>query len=321
MAIGTTAALVGGSVLSGAMASSSANRASDAQTDAANDATELQREIYYNDIDRAQPFYDSGVNALAAYNYELGLGPRPGMVAANTPATPGQTNALAQPAQQAMTPGPFGVDLPEGFRAQGTNEAGTWRLIGPNGTADVSDVQSMRMALMAMGAPQAMPQQATTEAAAATAAPGQGFEYRGFQETPGFRFAVGEAESAINANAAATGRRFSGATLNALQNNRLGMANQEYGTWLNRVGGQAGQGAQITGQIANLGQNFGAQAGQNMLNAGNARASGYMGQNNAFQGMLGNFANIFGMQQAGMFRGGGMPNAFAANPLSGGGLY
>ena len=64
---------LGGALLQGA----SANKAAKAQTRAADQQVQLYRDIYNDTTERFQPFYDSGTNALAAYNYELGIGPRP----------------------------------------------------------------------------------------------------------------------------------------------------------------------------------------------------------------------------------------------------
>jgi hypothetical protein len=90
-----TAAIVGSSLV-GAAASASAGRSqaraaergADAQVEAARIASEsqeriadrqigLSREVYDDQTQRFAPFLDSGTNALAAYQYEMGLGPRP----------------------------------------------------------------------------------------------------------------------------------------------------------------------------------------------------------------------------------------------------
>lgn len=139
-----------------------------------------------------------------------------------------------------------------------------------------------------------------------------------FEATPGFRYGLDQAQEAINRQAAARGMRYGGATLNALATDAQGRQNQEYGNYINRLQSLAGGGQTATQQQIGAGQNFANAFGQNALAAGQARASGYMGQNNAFQGMMGNFANIYGMASSGMFGGGS--NMFANNPLSVGGL-
>lgn len=69
--------MIGASVGSAAVGAVGASRAAKAQTNAANAQINEQRET--RDIIRAdlQPFRDAGGNALAAYQFELGLGPRP----------------------------------------------------------------------------------------------------------------------------------------------------------------------------------------------------------------------------------------------------
>lgn len=66
-----------GSVLGGGIQAMGARSAARAQTDAANRQLALQREVY--DTQRADfaPYVDAGGNALAALNFEYGLGGRP----------------------------------------------------------------------------------------------------------------------------------------------------------------------------------------------------------------------------------------------------
>lgn len=68
------AAAIGGSALLGAY---SASKSAEAQTNAANNDLALQREIYDDTSQKFQPYLESGNNALAGYNYELGMGERP----------------------------------------------------------------------------------------------------------------------------------------------------------------------------------------------------------------------------------------------------
>lgn len=73
MAIG---AAIGG-VASSLIGASSANKAARAQTNAANQQMQIAREQFDTTRADLQPFRDAGGNALAAYNFELGLGARP----------------------------------------------------------------------------------------------------------------------------------------------------------------------------------------------------------------------------------------------------
>lgn len=77
MAIGTGLALLGGSVASGVLGASSANKAAKAQEAAANRDIEFQKET--RDLIRADldPYRMSGLSANNALAFENGLGPRP----------------------------------------------------------------------------------------------------------------------------------------------------------------------------------------------------------------------------------------------------
>jgi hypothetical protein len=122
---------------------------------------------------------------------------------------------------------------------------------------------------------------------------GQGFNSK-FQETPGYRFQVAEAEKGAMNNLAALGMKNSGAALKALTKLRSGLANQEYGNYLGRISGLAGVGQNQVNQTNALAANSVLNQGQLMQDAGAARASGYVGQANAWTNSLGNFANNMG---------------------------
>ena len=66
-------AAIGGSLVSGLGARSAAK----SQERAAQQQLALQERVYDETVERFQPFVGAGENALAAINYELGLGERP----------------------------------------------------------------------------------------------------------------------------------------------------------------------------------------------------------------------------------------------------
>jgi hypothetical protein len=125
--------------------------------------------------------------------------------------------------------------------------------------------------------------------------------YRGFQETPGYQYMLDEGQNALAKYAAARGMRLSGSTLQRSQEHATGLANQEYSTHLNRLSGLAGTGQTATNTGIAAGQNYANAAGNALMQAGQARASGYMGVNNAIQGGISNLYSVYGMQQAGYF--------------------
>lgn len=122
-------------------------------------------------------------------------------------------------------------------------------------------------------------------------------DYQGFQETPGYEFMVNEGQRAIEGSAAASGNVLSGATMKALQDRQMGVANQEYNNYLNRLGniGQMGQAA--AGNQAAAGANFASGASQAYGNIGNAQAAGAIAQGNAITGGINNALSGYMMGQ------------------------
>ncbi len=193
-----------GSVFSGVLGASSANKAAKAQTQAADQANETQRYIFDKSVALTEPQRQIGNNALAAMASQYGL-----------------------------------AQAPEGFT--------------------------------------------------------------GFQADPGYQFRLDQGNQAIDRASSARGMRMGGATLKAASDYNQGMASQEYGNYFSRLAGLAGVGQQATSQQISAGQTYGANVGNNLLTAGQARASGYAGVNDAAQGTINNLFSIYGMNRAGYF--------------------
>jgi len=83
-----------------------------------------------------------------------------------------------------------------------------------------------------------------------------------FQATPGYQWNVDQNMKAVTGQQAALGELLSGNTLAALQNRGNQLANQEYGSWYDRVAGQAGVGYNAAERMADIGARLGAAAGQ-----------------------------------------------------------
>jgi hypothetical protein len=130
-----------------------------------------------------------------------------------------------------------------------------------------------------------------------TSAPGYG-KYAGdfgtsdFTADPGYAFRLSEGLKGLNAQAAARGGMISGAALKAAENYGQQAGSQEYQNAFNRyqtnrtnqlapLQSLMGSGqASAAGQAAAAG-NYGTAAAQNLANAGQAQASGYVGATNA----------------------------------------
>ncbi len=104
-----------------------------------------------------------------------------------------------------------------------------------------------------------------------------------FQTGPGYQFALDQGTQAALRGASASGMLNSGNTLTALSQYGQGLANQEYGSWLDRLSGVSSQGLQAAsgqagqyGNIANLYQN----SANNQLSLESGVTQGVMGANN-----------------------------------------
>jgi hypothetical protein len=129
-----------------------------------------------------------------------------------------------------------------------------------------------------------------------------------FQSDPGYNFRLSEGEKAIDRMARARGLSNAGGTYKALLRYNQDSASGEFSNAFNRfqldqsnrfnrnaalagIGQTAAQ--QLGGQATQLGQ----IEGNNIMGAGNARASGYMGGANAFSNAIGQGMNFYNQNQ------------------------
>jgi hypothetical protein len=130
---------------------------------------------------------------------------------------------------------------------------------------------------------------------------GKSFGTEQFQQDPGYAFRQAEGMKALERSAAARGNLLSGSTLKGVQRFGQDLASQEYQNAFNRYQVErsaklnplqslmgSGQSATnvMTGAAGQMGQN----EASNIYNAGQARASGYVGQANALTNALGQIA-------------------------------
>ncbi|WP_322884253.1 hypothetical protein U8C35_07805 [Sinorhizobium medicae] len=104
-----------------------------------------------------------------------------------------------------------------------------------------------------------------------------------FQAGPGYNFALEQGTNAALRGASAAGMLNSGNTLTALSEYGQGLANQEYGGWLDRLSGAANQGlSAASGQGSALGglANLYQSTAGDRLGLESAVAQGRMGVNN-----------------------------------------
>jgi hypothetical protein len=159
---------------------------------------------------------------------------------------------------------------------------------------------------------------------------GKAFGAQQFQQDPGYAFRQSEGMKALERSAAARGNLMSGSTMKGIQRFGQDLASQEYQNAFNRyqveraaklnplqslMGSGQSSANVLTGAAGQMGQN----EASNIYNAGQARASGYIGSSNALNNALGQVAGIAGqlpMQNAMMdyYRGNTFDPAAAKGP-------
>ena len=124
-----------------------------------------------------------------------------------------------------------------------------------------------------------------------------------FMASPDYNFRKSEGQKGINNIFSAGGNKYGGNALAALTDYNSNLASGEFGNWWNRQAGQAGIGQAATQQIGQQGMLASNQISNNIMNAGNAQASGYQqmagGVNNAIQGGIGNYMYLQGLKTGG----------------------
>jgi hypothetical protein len=134
------------------------------------------------------------------------------------------------------------------------------------------------------------------------------FSEQDFKADPGYSFRLTEGLKAIDRTAAARGNLISGAAMKAAGRYGQDMASQEYQNAYNRYNNdrstnyQMLTGQQSVGQNASNAMNqasgqYAQNAGDAYMQAGNARASGYVGAANAWSGALNNMSNMYMMNK------------------------
>lgn len=284
MGLGAIAGLAGG-----LMQASAANKAAKAQTRAADQQVQLYRDIYNDTTERFQPFYDSGTNALAAYNYELGIGPRPtfGGTAPTITTIEGK--------------GPTTLGDPR--FARGGKSGDRENAPPPTQTPGMPTRYSVNGQMFdTMDAAQAY----------ANANKTGGTAYSGYTKTPGYDFRLNQGLDAIQSSAAARGGLYSGAAMRDALKYGQDYATGEYTNYLARLAGMTDTGVAAAGNQANAGANMGAGVGSALASRGNASAAGAIGMGNAFNGGLQNVLGYMNYQQN--LNGGGMTSSPRPQP-------
>ena len=134
------------------------------------------------------------------------------------------------------------------------------------------------------------------------------FGMQDFQQDPGYAFRMSEGMKALDRTAAARGGMLSGAALKGAQRFGQDLGSQEYQNAFNRyqtnranqlnpLQSLMGASQTATNAMGQAGQNYATNAGNAYMNAGNARASGYVGSANAWSNALGGATNMYNQNQ------------------------
>ena len=129
-----------------------------------------------------------------------------------------------------------------------------------------------------------------------------------FKADPGYAFRMSEGMKGLERSAAARGGLLSGSMLKGIQRFGQDLGSQEYQNAFNRYQTErnaqlnplqslAGVGQTTSQQLGTAGQTMASNVGQALGAAGQARASGYVGQANALTGALGQYMNYNQQQQ------------------------
>lgn len=134
------------------------------------------------------------------------------------------------------------------------------------------------------------------------------FKMSDFVKDPGYAFRMQQGQQGIERSASARGGVLNGGALKEQTRYGQEFASGEYGkaydrynndltTRFNRLSSIAGTGQTATAQTGALGTQVAGQIGENYLQAGNARASGYVGSANAINNGAQTIGNYFMSQQ------------------------
>lgn len=119
-------------------------------------------------------------------------------------------------------------------------------------------------------------------------------DFSAFYRTPDYLVAMEEGIQGLDRGAASRGRLYSGGADADRMRLASNIGSSAFGNFQNNLFRLAGIGGQANSQLNNLGQNFGNQAGAALQGIGNARASGYTNQANAWSNALNGVGTAFG---------------------------
>lgn len=277
------AVAVGGATLvSGYMGAKGQKDAAKAQQQGADQAAQVQWDMYNQSRSDNEPFRQAGLTGLQEYMTLLGL-PTSSVSNASTP-----TQWFGAGDAPTVNGQLYASD--PAYRAAWDQVSGNhYKAFGSGFTtgSDRNAIQGDLAMLYAQNRP-AQPQGAGTSTTQAQA-------FDRFRNQPGYQFGLSEGVRALDSSAAASGGLFSGKAGKALTQFGQNYADQQgYTPYMNRLASLAGIGQTATSQNNQLGMQTAGNVGNAYQNAGNARASGIQGSANAWGNTLNGLAGVAG---------------------------
>lgn len=281
MPVGAAVAAVGATAASGVASANAqkkaSRRAADAQVQAADAATALEREIYYDQRDLLEPSIAAGSQAQARRMLMAGY-------------TPAEVKAYLRSTDAALggerTTG--GNDLQSRYPAQYARYLDA-NGDGRPGPTNANLYGSFENYLSATEGPDAL-----TSIEPDTSSYDWVDDWNWEPQSPSYDWRVSEGERALERSAAASGGLFSGDTGMALTQYGQDMGRQEFEADWRRLGELAGSGEDSNRTVVNVAGNYGSSAAANTIAAGNARASGYRGEGQAETNMWNTIGGAIG---------------------------
>lgn len=267
-----------GSLAGGAMSSNAAGNAADAQTRAARDSINLQLAMYNQNRADTMPYQVTGVGALNMLANMYGLptqaftGGGGITVTGGEPAKKKKRSLFDKLTDPANLAGQFGGTSYDPMGFFGKPQQGTTPMqFNFGGGAGGSGGQMT---------------------------PGTGVaDFSQFYKTPDYLVAMQEGIQGLDRGAAARGRLYSGGADADRMRLASNIGSNSFSNFQNNLFRLAGFGGQANSQLNSLSQNTAGSLGTALQNAGQARASGYLNQadawGNAWNGVGNSFGQLF----------------------------
>lgn len=271
-------ALIGaaGSAVGGGMQANAAGAATNAQTQAGRDAISAQLAMFNQSRNDTMPYQATGVGALNLLAQLYGLptmafNPGGDIQVTETPGKKKKRNWFDKITDPANLAGEFGGTSydPMGFFGKPIQDQGSLTITG-GGAGSAAGGGNQYQA--GSGTP----------------------DFSAFYQTPDFLVARDEGIQGLDRGAAARGRLYSGGADADRMRFASNLGTQAFGNFTNNLFRLAGIGGQANSQLNALGQNAGGQIGSAIQGIGNARASGYGNQANAWGNALNGIGSAFG---------------------------